>query len=371
MRIAFLHDWLLTWRGGEKCLESLIKHYPKSEVFTIFASKELVDKKLPNIKVYSSFLSRLPWVKKYYRFLLPFYPLAIWQLSRKLNKIHATEKFDVALSISHCAVKNIKMPFDLKHICYCLTPVRYIWDQYDAYFRDCWYEPVVRSVRALFQKWDVSGSSRVTKFIAISDFISSRIKNYYNRESEVIYPPVSIERFLKLDSKGSDYYLMINALVPYKKTQIAVEAFKNLDEKLIIIGDGPEKDRLVKIAPKNVEILGWVDDSQLEDILSKAKALLYLAVEDFGIAPVEAQAAGKPVLCLKEGGCAETAIFTGDFRTGVQISEASPGAVIKAINQFEQFQKKEYFKAENSKSSALRFSEELFVNNFNEVLSKC
>lgn len=371
MRVALIHDWLLAWRGGEKCLEQLALMYPEGEVFTIFVEPKLVKTKLPNRYIHASFLSSLPYVRYYYRFLFPLYPLAIFDLSRKLKNAHKKRGFDVAISVSHCVVKNIKPPMGLKHICYCLTPVRYLWDQYDNYFRGKWYEVIVRNIRSMFLRWDVSSSKGVSDFIAISDFVAKRIKNYYGRESSVVYPPVELDRFLSLKKAEyhEDFYLMVNALVPYKKVDLVVQAFNELGKKLIIIGDGPDKNKLLLLAKGNIKIMGWVDDSKLDSYFVTCRALIYLAVEDFGIAPVEAQAAGKPVICLRSGGCAETGVFEGDDITALEINAANPQAVSDAIIKFEALHEKGYFSPESCRKSALRFSTKKFRENFERVLN--
>lgn len=378
MRIAFLHDWLLTWRGGEKCLEALLEDYPDAEIFTIFSSDNLIRKKLSGIKVHSSFLSKLPFVAYYYRFLFPFYPLAIYHLSSLLKRRHKDQKFDLLLSISHCAIKNVKAPKGLKHICYCLTPVRYIWDQFDNYFHDKWYRPIVALLRTPFQYWDRVTAANVTQFIAISDFVKERIKRYYDRESIVIYPPVSIERFLKLEKEGGDhpFYLMVNALVPYKRTDVVVSAFNQSGRQLVVVGDGPDFEMLKKKAKSNVQLLGWVSDPKLETLYQKCEGLIYLALEDFGIAPVEAQAAGKPVICLKKGGCAETVVFyLGDFEknraSGIEVKEDTASSLLDALIRFESLNSKGYFDPENCKISAKRFSVAKFKENFKKVIAQC
>ncbi len=378
MRIAFLHDWLLTWRGGEKCLEALVEEYPNAEIFTIFSNSKLTDEKLSGFKVHSSFLSKLPLVRYYYRFLFPLYPLAIYSLSKKLKNRHEQLSFDLVVSVSHCAIKNVKSPAGLKHICYCLTPVRYIWDQFDNYFKGKWYRPIVAFVRRPFQYWDQVTATNVTQFIAISDFVQARISRYYGRDSFVVYPPVSIERFLKLENQAGNppFYLMVNALVPYKRTDIVVRAFNESGRRLVVVGDGPDLDMLKKIALPNVELLGWVSDREIESLFQKCEGLIYMALEDFGIAPVEAQAAGKPVICLKKGGCAETVVFeSSEFEnnpvSGIEVKEDNVLGLLDALNRFEALNKTGYFDSENCKESARRFSVAKFKENFEKVIAQC
>ena len=361
-----MHDWLVTWRGGEKCLESLLKLYPDAEIFTLFSTPEILTKYLSTFQVHSSILNKIPGVSKFYRFLLPLYPLAVWSLSSKLSRVNQENPFDLVISISHCVAKNVKSPKGVKHICYCLTPVRYIWDQYENYFKGKWYEPIVRVMRKAFQRWDIKASKDVDAFVSISNFVSQRILNYYGSKSVVIYPPVSLNRFLdSTDNLSGEFYLMVNALVPYKRVDIVVRAFNEMPDKtLLVVGTGPESDYLKSLAGKNIRFLGNVGDSELEAIYKRCKALIYPALEDFGIAPVEAQASGKPVICLKEGGCGETAIFEGEKVTALELNKVSTLDVMDAVKKFESFVQKGYFWPQNCRESAIRFSEDAFIDRF-------
>ncbi len=377
MRVAIFHDWLVSWRGGEKCLEQILSLYEGAEVYTLFLDEKIKTTYLGNTKVSVGFLGRLPFVSRYYRLLLLLFPLDILYLSRKFKKDHEAKPYDLVISISHCAVKNISknisVPKKVPHICYCLTPMRYIWDQYERYFSGVWYEPLFRAFRGLLQRWDVKGSEGVDHFIAISDFIAQRIRNCYGRESTVVYPPVSTntgtQKELKPyigDKKPS--FLMVNALVPYKNTKLVVESFRTLPYTLRIVGSGPDEPALRRVAPPNVLLLGRLSDYDLSREYQNCSALIYAAEEDFGIVPVEAQAEGKPVICYAGGGCLETVVLAGDKRTGVSFKTLSCEAVQKAVNEFVALHEDSSFKSINCVLNAERFSEEMFCDNFkNEV----
>lgn len=379
LKVAVLHDWLVTWRGGEKCLKEIIQIYPEAEIYTLFIDLDIKEKYLKDFNVHTGILSKLPFVNKYYRLLLLFYPLDILFLSWKLRTHHRIKKYNFLISISHCAVKNIYPPKGLRHICYCLTPVRYIWDQYDSYFQGKWYEPIFRPIRKFLQTWDVNGSSRVNDFIAISNYISKRIEKYYYRDSSVVYPPVSVSKIAssnlaeisnQISNKTSNKlsFLLVNALVPYKNTKFVVEAFKELPYTLKIVGKGPELQFLKSIAPPNVVFLGGISDEDLIKEYASCSALLYAAEEDFGIVPLEAQGAGKPVICYSKGGCLETVIAKGEKRTGVYFDKLSSSSIINAVNEFIGLEKKNAFNLLDCKENASLYSEDIFRAKFkNEI----
>lgn len=380
MRVAIIHDWLVTWRGGEKCLRQIRDMYPDVTVYTLFTDEQLLENYLSDTKVKSALLNRLPFVSRYYRLLLLLFPLDILFLSWRLRRDHSSKPYDLVISISHCAVKNVTPPEGVPHVCYCLTPMRYIWDQYDRYLSGVWYEPLFRPIRLLLQKWDVYGAKKVTHFIAISSFISQRILKCYGRGSSVVYPPVktgqSSTRGEQEDRKNPKAlaisaskqeevsFLMVNALVPYKNTKLIVESFRDLPYNLRIVGEGPEKTRLSRMAGENVTFLGRISDEELAREYELCKALIFAAEEDFGIVPVESQDYGKPVICYAEGGCLETVILNGDKRTGGAFYRLEVTSVRDAIKEF--LINEPDIETEHCKENAKRFSEQAFDNNFKE-----
>lgn len=297
MKVALVHDWILGYRGGEKCLDFFLSIYPEADIYTLFhrngTTTDRIDK---NVKA-TSFLNKLPVVHKYYRTTLPLFPKAISRFN--------FNEYDLVISLSHAAAKNISVSPGVKHVCFCFTPMRYIWDQATAYlgFLTTILWPEISRLRL----WDKKGSDGVTEFIAISKFISARIRKYYGRDSTVIYPPVDCS-WIKPPQNYSrgEAFLCAGALVPYKKIDVAIQAFNQSGEKLWIVGDGPERFKLQKIAKTNISFLGRVTDADLAELYAKSKALIFPGTEDFGFMPIEAMAAGRPVICPFSGGCKET-----------------------------------------------------------------
>lgn len=361
MRVAIVHDWLTGLRGGEKCLSAFLKLYPEADIFTLIhipgTTTEEIDKRVKGV----SFLSWIPKVKSIYRYLLPLYPLAIKLLSFRLKE------YDLVISLSHAAAKNISVPSSTTHICYCFTPMRYIWDQAEAYFgrKKFLFSPILK----LLQWWDVRGSSRVSKFIAISQFVRKRIRDYYGREALVIHPPVRIEEIPLRDCivNDSSPYLCAGALVPYKKIDIAVEAFNDLGLPLVVVGKGPELDNLRALASDNIKFLGYVSDAELFEEFSKAKALIFPGVEDFGLTPVEFMASGGPVIAFGQGGVTESVVEQGRA-TGIFYNEANKEGLKAAVLHFEKVRSQ--FSPEVCRLHAERFSERMFEESWKDQILK-
>jgi glycosyltransferase involved in cell wall biosynthesis len=300
VKVALVHDWLTGLRGGEKCLQALLSLYPEADLFTLV---HIPGKTTPQIDAAvkgTSFLDRLPGVRNYYRALLPFYPMASAGLD--------LAGYDLVVSVSHAAAKNVRISPHTRHISYCLTPMRYIWDQAHSYFGAAVYGlwPVLAGLRV----WDRRGSSRVNQFVAISRFVSARIRCFYGRESEVIYPPVDsswIRRGGSEESlKAGEAFLYAGALVRYKRADLAVRAFNRLGLPLWVAGSGPEERRLRRMAGPSVKFLGQVSDAELAELYGRCRALIFPGLEDFGMVPVECMAAGRPVVGLYGGGLQET-----------------------------------------------------------------
>jgi glycosyltransferase involved in cell wall biosynthesis len=379
MRVALIHDWLNGMRGGEKVLEALCEIFPEAVIFTLFYQPEKVSKNISSHEVRASFLDKIPGMKKSYRNLLPLYPKAMESLK--------FDEFDLCISISHSVAKGIHPGPNSLHICICLTPMRYIWDRFDDYFSDTDSGQLKRYLARMLcmnlRRWDVQSSSRVDLFIAISEFVKRRIRKFYNRPSRVIYPFADTEYFTPssaLEQSGkssgnSGYFLAVSALVPYKRIQDIVEAFRGLNDRIIIVGDGPEKKRLLEIAPPNVEFTGWISDERLLDLYRNCSALIFPGVEDFGIVPVEAQSCGKPVIALAEGGTLETVDgpimginnFNKKNATGLFYKKPGKDHIIEAIRQFKMLE----FDSEVIRQNALRFSRNTFIANIHNYIDEC
>jgi len=326
MRVALVHDWLTGMRGGERVLEVLCERYPDADLFTLLHVRGSVTPAIERRRVHTSALQYLPAVRRYYRECLPLFPTLVEQFD--------LEPFDLVVSSSHCVAKSVLTRSDAVHICYCHTPMRYAWDQFDAYFgAERIGRPlsrVMRSVMAGLARWDRATSDRVDRYVTNSQHVAGRIRTYYNRDSIVIYPPVDTD-FFHPDSAAPDRYaLMVSALVPYKRIDVAIDACRRARMPLKIVGTGPDRSRLERTAAAggDVEFLGRVPDERLRDLYRRASLTLMTGEEDFGIAPVESQACGRPVVALARGGALETVV---PDETGVLVTEPSAAAFAEGI----------------------------------------
>lgn len=328
MRIAIVHDWLVTNGGAEKVLRALIEIYPDADVFTLvdFLDDTQREKILQGKKTITSFIQKLPFAKKHFRNYLPFFPIAIerFDLSR----------YDLIISSSWAVAKGAKTSKSQLHISYCYTPIRYAWDMFDEYTQNL-PQPkkfFVQATLRYIRKWDIRTLYRVDHFIADSKFVQKRIQNTYGKESVVIYPPVETNKFTLLEKK-EEFYLTASRLVPYKKVDLIVKAFNKMkNKKLIVVGDGEELEKIQKIAAPNVSVLGYQKEATLIELMQKAKGFVYAAIEDFGIVPIEAMACGTPVIALNKGATAET---VEDGVTGVHFERQTIEDVVKALKRFE------------------------------------
>lgn len=317
-------------RGGEKVLEVLCELYPEATLCTLLHNRGAMSRIIENMNIQTSFVQNLPFKEERYRQYLPLFPRAIESFD--------FSGYDLIISTSHCVAKGAKPVGNALHICYCHTPMRYVWDQYPEYFAKGRAGVVTRTAMALvapgLRNWDVRTSSRVHFFIANSDNVAKRIERYYARAADVIHAPVDTSRF-KILAKPLNYYLMVTALVPYKRVDLAIEAFNQLGQRLVIIGSGPDEERLKRMAAGNVELLGWESDDVLAKFYSNCRALIFPGVEDFGIVPLEAMASGRPVIAYAAGGALETVVGKGDQPTGVFFHEQTAASLKNAIKEFE------------------------------------
>ncbi len=349
-KIAIVHDWLTGMRGGEKVLESICELYPDADVLSLVHIPGSVSPVIERHPITTSFLQRFPKIDQKYRWCLPLMPMAVESLPMK--------SYDLVLSTSHCVAKGVRVGREAVHICYCHTPMRYIWDMFDQYFGKGRASPMVRNamlaVRPFLRRWDVDTASRVDHFIANSEHVKKRIRRYYYRDAEVIHPPVEVER-LAISEDPKNYYLIVSAFAPYKRIDLAIEAFNRLKLPLKIIGTGQERKKLEGMADANIEFLGWQPDEAVRSCYQNCKALIFPGEEDFGIAPVEAQAAGRPVIALGRGGALETVL---DGETGLFFHEQSVEGLIEAVEKFEAVEGS--FDPQVIRKNAERFSRERF-----------
>ena len=326
MRIALVHDWLTGMRGGEKALEVLCERFPDAELFTLVHVKGAVSPAIERLQPHTSFVQHLPLVKRLYRYYLPLFPTAIEQFS--------FDDFDLIISLSHCCAKSVVHPAQVKHLCYCLTPMRYAWDQFDAYFGPERLggarSALMRPAMARLARWDRDTADRVDRYVAISHYVAGRIRRYYNRESLVIYPPVDTDFFQPAEAGPERFALVVSALVPYKRIDLAIAACQRAGVPLKIAGDGPERAALEKIGGAGVQFLGRRSDEEIRALYRSAAVTLLPGEEDFGIVPLEAQACGRPVVALGRGGALETVV---DGDTGILVDEATPEAFADGISR--------------------------------------
>ncbi len=360
MKVALVHDWITNIGGAEKVLETIYEIFPESDIYTLFYEKDKI-KNIDIKKIKTSFLQKLPFINKIYRYYLPIYPLIIENFN--------LENYDVIISSSHAVAKGIICYPEQTHICYCHTPMRYIWDMYYQYIENLGIiKRILFSIISHYLRiWDVSSSHRVDFFIANSKFVARRIEKYYNRKATVIYPPVDVLKF-NVEENKENYFLTVSRFVPYKRVDIIVSTFKKLkNQKLVIIGDGPEYNKIKKLACncKNIEILGYKDFNTMRKYLEKAKAFIYTAKEDFGISIVEAQACGTPVIAYGYGGASETVIHK---KTGILFYQQNEKALIEAIKLFENI--KDKFNPFEIRKHAEKFSKENFIKKFKDTVNK-
>lgn len=309
-RIALVHDWLTGMRGGEKCLEVLCELFPDAPIYTLLHVKGTMSPAIESRDIRTSFIQHLPAVATKYRSYLPLFPMAIGSLD--------FSAFDVVISTSHCVAKGARVRPGGLHICYCHTPMRYVWEMYDEYFGKGKAGVLTRTAMAAaapgLRAWDVRTASLVHYYIANSENVRKRIQLHYRTDATVIFPPVDTERF-SVSNAGGSYALVVSALVPYKKVDLAIETFNRLGTRLLIVGKGPEEERLKSIANANVEFLGWRSDEELTGLYAGCSELIFPGEEDFGIVPLEAMACGKPVVAYGKGGALETVVegITGTF----------------------------------------------------------
>ena len=326
IKVALVHDWLNGMRGGEKCLEVLCELFPDADLYTLIHEKGKLSKVIESMKISTSFIQHMPFGLKKYRHYLPLFPLAIEQF--KLNG------YDLIVSSSHCVAKGVKHDDSVYHISYVHSPMRYVWDQFDTYFRQPRTSMLVRigaeATRSYLQHWDSKTSKRVDTFICNSQNIRRKIRDYYNRESQVVHPPVDLSFFRPGKAKES-YYLMVGAFAPNKRVDLAVKAFNQLKLPLKIAGRGQDEAYCRSIAEENIEFHGTLSDKKLLELYQQARALVFPGEDDFGITPLEAQACNTPVIAYASGGALETVTN----QTGIFFSEQKEEALYEAVREME------------------------------------
>ncbi len=364
MRVALVHDWLTGMRGGERLLHEIVKLFPDAALYTLVHVPGSTSAAIDALAVRASALSRLPGIARHYRKLLPLFPHAIERLR--------IEPCDLVISTSHAFAKGVRAPAGVPHLCYCMTPMRYVWDQADAYLGRGLRRAASLPLAAYLRRWDqrTATPERVTRFVAISRTVAERIRRHYGREASILYPPVDVERISCADAPPEDFYLLVGGFVPYKREALAIEAFRRLDRALVVGGDGPDRRRIERSAPDNVRFVGRIGDASLADHYRRCRALIYPQEEDFGIVAVEAQAAGRPVIAFGSGGAAETVVplhAPGSAApTGVWFDEATPDALVAAVRTFER--SAERFDAKAIRAHSETFGAKRFARQLQQVV---
>lgn len=356
--IALVHDWLTGMRGGEKVLEVLCELFPGAPIFTLLHNPGSVSPLIESHPIKTSFIQKLPLKKTRYRSYLPLFPKAIESFD--------FSGFDLIISTSHAVAKGAIPPKGATHICYCHTPMRYVWELYDEYFgpgrADVLTRTAMKFLAPRLRTWDVRTSDRVHAFIANSNNVAGRIQRYYGRRAEVLHALVDVSAFpLSTENDGS--YLIVSALVPYKRIDLAIDACEKLGKRLNIVGIGPDLKKLKSRESETIRFLGWRSDADLARLYGSCRALLFPGVEDFGIVPLEAMACGKPVIAYAKGGALETVV---DGVTGVLFGEQTVEGLMEAIGRSESLP----FLPSAIRTHALRFDRPVFRTKLSELIEK-
>ncbi len=356
MKIALVHDYLTQYGGGERVLQALCEMFPDAPIYTLVYDEKATGRVFAGREIRTSFLQSLPFTKRYHRMFPLLMPIAIEQFD--------FSEFDVVLSISASFAKGIITKPQTRHINYCLTPTRFLWDDSHRYIKESYsWWPVRKLLPFLvsyLRVWDKEASYRVDEYIGISEFVRRRIKKYYERESELIYPPVDVSKYSI--SKGlGDYFLMVGRLVSYKKFDLAIKAFSAMELPLKIVGDGPERKKLEAMAGKNIEFLGLVSDFKMPELYAHAHAVIFPQEEDFGLVPLEAMASGRPVIAYRAGGALET---IKEGVTGIFFDQQTEIDLSLAVGKFQQT----IFDPHKIREHAMKFDINIFKEKIRGIL---
>ncbi len=351
MRTAVVHDWLNGMRGGEKVLEEILPLVPDPTIFTLFHVPGSVSPEIERFPIRASFLNRLPFARRRYREYLPLFPRAVESFD--------LSGFDLVVSSSHCVAKGAQAPEGVPHLCYCHTPVRYAWDQFDDYFPRA-TTPLFRLKKIVIDRlraWDRATAGRPTRYLANSSAVADRIRRHYGRSSEVVPPPVDVEFFQGSPKSREPFLLAVGSLVPYKRHDVAIEAARRLGRPLVLVGKGPEERRLRALASPSVQILADLDRESLRDLYWRCFAFVQPGEEDFGISLVEAAACGAPAAALDRGGARDT---VSDGVSGVLYAEPGPDGLVRAVGEIAGRD----FDYTAVRAAALPFARERFAREF-------
>jgi glycosyltransferase involved in cell wall biosynthesis len=359
MRVALIHDWLTGMRGGERVLEALCELFPDADLYTLMHVRGSTTPFIEKRRVTTSPIQWLPMADRLYRQYLPLFPVAI--------EAFDLDGYDLVISCSHCAAKSVVVTGRARHLCCCLTPMRYAWDQFEAYFGPERVghvtSRVMRPIMAAMARWDRSTAHRVHRYLAISQYVARRIGVYYNRQSTIVYPPVDTTFYRPGAAPADSSFLIVSALVPYKRVDLAIRAARRAGVSLTIVGDGPERAALEPLAGPDVRFLGWRPNEEIRDLYQSSLAAVLPGEEDFGIVPIEAQACGRPVVALGRGGALETVV---DGTTGVLVPDATEDSLAEGMRTAAS----RPWDSDAIRAHAERFSRERFVREMTTVIDE-
>ncbi len=364
MKVAIVHEYVTKLGGAERVLSSLLEIYPKADVFCLMYDKSLVEKKYKGVKFFGSRLQGWGWLRR------KFFRIGINRLTKEIERFDLSE-YDLVICSSNSFAHGVVTNTDCLHVVYYHSPARFLWDWKNEYLEEKgwtgWKSVLVDFLRKPVREWDYLAAQRSDVVIANSENVQKRIKKYYRRDSEVIYPPVEVDRFEVSDEVG-DYYLIVSTLTRYKRIDLAVNAFKKLGEKLKVVGDGSDREYLERLAKgdKNIEFLGFRPDEEVAKLMKKCKGLIFCSEEDFGITPVETMASGRPVFGYGKGGLLETVI---DGKTGILFEEQDVENFVEKFNEFKKWLEKD-FDSKNAVKAARKFRKEIFKEKIEEVVNR-
>ena len=361
MKVAIVHYWLVNMRGGEKMLESLLEMFPEADIYTHVYNPKALPPSFNRHRVFTSRINKLPFAQKLYQLYMPFMPKALMDFN--------VQHYDLVISSESGPAKGVVPNPSAYHLCYCHSPMRYLWDMYHEYFRGT--NPLVRffmkQLIPSLRLWDIASANLVDRFITNSHYVAKRIRRIYNRESEVVYGPVDIEQFFSVERKPADFYLFFGQITGYKRADIAIEACIKSGRKLVVAGAGAEKKQIQKLEKTGlVKFAGRVSDEEKLALFAQGRALLYPGIEDLGLVPIEANAAGCPVIAYRDGGALET---VKENVTGMFFNEQTPESLIEAIERFEQCQD-QFSDRQKFNSHVGQFSKSAFKQRIQRVLEE-
>jgi glycosyltransferase involved in cell wall biosynthesis len=358
LNVALAHDWLTGMRGGERVLEWLCRGFPRAPIYTLIHDPQRISAEINAHPIHTSWLQHVPGITRRYRYFLPLYPAVVAGLP--------VPEADVLISTSHCVAKSLRVRPGAKHLCYSFTPMRYAWLFHDEYLgRNPLKRALAAPVLAALRRWDRATAARVDRFVTLSCHVQDRIRRFYGRDADVVYPPVDVDYFTPGGAEEPDGFdLIVSALVPYKRVDLAVRAYTQLGRPLKIAGTGTDFAALQKIAGSNIEFLGWQGDEQLRELYRRCRLLVFPGEEDFGIVPLEAHACGRPVVALARGGALETLV---GGETAVFFHEQTEAALTTAV----QAAAARNWPRDVIRRQAERFAPQQFINGLASSLEKC